>query len=189
MAEGKVSYQIDSQERIVAVGDDWLDFARGNGAPELTAEAVVGACWSDFVADPETRSLYGKIFDRVRLNDAELIVPFRCDSPDRFRFMRLVISPGLGGTLTCLGLLEREQERPFYSILDKAFPRSDRSLPICSLCRKVEVAPKEWLEIEDAVVRLDLLDSTRVPRLEERVCAECGHRALHDGVEASPGAA
>ena len=189
MPEQGVRYEIDARDRIVAVGGDWEVFARRNGAPELTGEAVVGALWSDFVTDPETRRLYATIFDRVRKNDTELILPFRCDSPDRFRFMRLVVSPGVGGSPSCLGLLEREQERPFYSILDKAFPRSDRSLPICSLCRRIEVAPKEWLEVEDAVARLDLFDSARLPRLDEHVCPRCRETALPELRTASPGAA
>lgn len=189
MPEQRVSYQIDTRDRIVAIGDDWLAFARSNGASELTEEAVVGARWSDFVADPETRSLYASIFGRVRSNDAEVILPFRCDSPDRFRFMRLVISPGLEGRLTCLGLLVREQARPFYSILDKAFPRTDRSLPICSLCRRIEVSPSDWLEAEDAVARLDLFDSAQLPRLEERLCSDCRGLAASKLHAAPPGAA
>ncbi len=189
MSESRVSYRIDSRDRIVAVGDDWLEFARSNGAPELTQEAVVGACWSDFVADAETRTLYTSLFERVRASEAELSLPFRCDSPDRFRFMRLVISPGSNGTLSCLGMLVRDQARPFYSILDRAFPRSDRSLPICSLCRRIEVSADEWLEIEDAVARLDLFDSPRLPRLEQRVCTPCRSSALADLHETSPGAA
>lgn len=189
MPDAIVSYQVDTRDRIVAIGDGWLAFARENGAPELTEAAVVGARWPDFVANGETRVLYERIFERVRAHDVEVILPFRCDSPDRFRFMRLVISPGLAGTLICRGLLVREQARPFYSILDKAFPRSDRSLPICSLCRRIEVAGAEWLEAEDAVARLDLFDSARLPRLEERVCPSCHASAFSERHDASPGAA
>lgn len=35
-------YQLDPNDVIVSVSDDWLAFARENGASELDADAVVG---------------------------------------------------------------------------------------------------------------------------------------------------
>jgi hypothetical protein len=166
-------YSIDSTNAILCVDDPWLKFARENGAPELTREFVVGRCLWDFVAGRETRALYEAIFDRVRREEVELSLPFRCDSPDRFRFMRLTLFHRAEGTIEFESVLLREQERPYFPILDKLVSRSPSSIPICSLCRRVRILGSEWVEAEDAVARTNLFGSAPVPRLEEHVCSDC----------------
>lgn len=184
MAETSVPasvYELDAADCISFVSESWLDFARGNGAPELTRERVLGHPLWAFVAGDETRRVYEAIFERVRRMERPVVVPFRCDSPDRFRFMELAIQPSAAGRMECRATLVREQTRPFFSILDRAFPRSERSLPMCSFCRRILVAGAEWLEAEAAVARLDLFDSTRLPRLEYRVCDGCAAVARPGG--------
>ena len=167
------AYAIGRDDCVASVSEEWLEFARENRATDLTRERVVGRPLWEFIAGPETRLLYEGLFRRVR-HDAETIeLPFRCDSPDRFRFMQLRLEPGPGNSVECLGVLLREQQRPFYSILDRAFPRSRERLIMCSLCKRIHAFDLRWLELEDAIQQLDLFDSANLPEIDYAVCDRC----------------
>jgi hypothetical protein len=166
-------YSIDADDAIASVSDPWLQFARVNGASELTRDYVVGQTLWRFIAGLETRRLYEELFSRVRTLHKSIEIPFRCDSPNRFRFMRLVLDSASGDSIRCEGILIRAQERPFFSILDRAFPRSRGTLPICSLCKRILVSEERWLDVQDAIRDLDLFESASLPELDYVVCDAC----------------
>lgn len=186
MSDRVSAYTIDRDDRLVSVSDSWLEFACENQAPELTRERVVGESLWSFIAGAETRLLFEDVFDHVRTLGEPVALPFRCDSPDRFRFMRLELEAGEQDSIDCKAILVREQARPFYSILDRAFPRTRESLPICSFCKKIYAFQTQWLELEDAIRRLDLFDSAQLPELAQTVCDDCssGTRRSADGAAA-----
>ena len=84
-------YQIDSNDVLVLVSDDWLAFARENGASELDAKFIIGRSLWDFIPDEPTQTLYRDVIATVRATDQPIVVPFRCDSPTLRRFMRLEV--------------------------------------------------------------------------------------------------
>ena len=167
------AYSIDRNDAIHSVSDNWLEFARANRASELTRESLIGHSLWKFICGRDTRVLYENLFARIRQDAATFELPFRCDSPDRFRFMQLTLMPGAGAAIHLRGVLIREQERPFYSILDRAFPRTESRLPMCSLCKRIYAYGSRWLELEDAVVQLELFGPTHLPELDYTVCHEC----------------
>lgn len=173
MTQRVFAYSIDREDRLAAVSEPWLDFARENRAPDLIRERVVGRSLWGFIAGLETRMLYEGLFRRVRSTRETVELPFRCDSPDRFRFMRLRLAPGPEDGILCEGVLVREQERPYYSILDRVFPRTRELLTMCSLCKRIHAFGLRWLELEDAIEQLDLFDSAALPEIAYAVCDEC----------------
>jgi hypothetical protein len=176
VAERTFLYSIEADDTLGSVSEAWLEFARENRADELTRENVLGRPIWRFIAGDETRRLYEGLFQRVRSGDEAIEVPFRCDSPDRFRMMRLVLRPGRQGRIECEGILVREQERPFYSILDKAFPHSDARLRMCSLCKRVHAFDLRWMELEDGIREMRLFDTTEPPELDYVICDACSAR-------------
>jgi hypothetical protein len=181
------AYAIHPDDTIASVSDSWLEFAHENRAPELTRDYVVGRSLWSFVAGSETRLLYEALFHRVRTRAESFELPFRCDSPDRFRFMRLIVKHGPGDLIDCEGILVREQARPFYTILDRAFPRTTARLPMCSLCKRVYALGARWLELEVAIEQLNLFDTASLPEIEYAVCDDCrsaGRRASGSGTAA-----
>lgn len=166
-------YAIDGNNVIVSLGEDWLRFARENGAPELSRESVIGHCLWEYVAGEATRQLYEVMFRRVRDEGRMLVLPFRCDSPERFRFMQLAIESGEGRELRLSGRLLREQVRPLLKLLDRLVVRSSDPLAICSVCLRVQILGTTWVEAEEAVERLDLFASSELPPLDYRVCGNC----------------
>jgi hypothetical protein len=172
LQESGCRYEIDAADRITMVSDPWLQFARENDAPGLTREAVVGRPLWSFIAGAETHALYREILRRVREQDVQLILPFRCDSPGFQRWMRLVITPRVGGAVRFDGAMVRRLERLHLGILDPHAPRRPEELPMCSCCKRVHVG-SQWLEPEDAVTRLHTLGAEPYPRLKQVICLSC----------------
>jgi len=76
------AYQIDENDIIVRLSDNWPAFAKANYADELCNPAnVVGVSLFDFISDAQTRQLYRAVLARVRETGREAIFPFRCDLP------------------------------------------------------------------------------------------------------------
>lgn len=174
------TYRIDADNIITDLSEEWLTFARENEAPELTRERVLGRRLWDFVADVETRHLYELVFRKVRDQWAIVTIPFRCDSPTVRRFMLLTISPLVRANLRLQGVLVHTESRPANPLLGRTTPRAeDELLLICSWCRRVEVH-EEWIEADEAVRRLDLFQSSTLPRLTHGICEDCMQTALQE---------
>ncbi len=174
-----VGWTVDRGDRIVGVDDDFLAFARQNAAPELTREFLVGRPLWSFVEGEEIRALYRLLFARVREEGSAFVVPFRCDAPDRFRFMELHLEPAEDAVVQCEGRLLREQRRPALPLLDRMLPRASTHFPMCSVCLRLFVGGS-WLEVDEAVRRLDLLAALPPPALDPALCDECRHAARRE---------
>lgn len=166
-----VLYRIDDRDLLVEVGLHWDDFARDNGAPELVEGALGTSLW-DHMADVTTRQLYRRIVERARAGTV-VIVPFRCDAPDRTRHMELRIA-GLGPErVEFRSRLLRQKERPAQRLLAPRFTATTAEpLRICGWCKRVPV-DDEWLEVEEAVERLRLFETEGLPPLSHGICPIC----------------
>lgn len=85
-----ISYVLDSQFRIMYCNPAWNRFARLNGAPQLTSDAMVG---SDlFEAIPEVlRAAYADAFQQVLSTGKVWEHSYECSSPTVFREFRMRI--------------------------------------------------------------------------------------------------
>jgi hypothetical protein len=184
------TYRVDAGDRITSLGGDWLAFAAANDAPELTPEAVVGRLLWAFVAGEGTQQLYRHLMKRVRASGAPIVVPFRCDSPNLRRDMRLALSHLSGGTIEFRTRLVRASPRTTLALLDRRARRGSRAISMCSTCKRVGAPGGEWFELEDAVVRLRLLSVHPLPRLAHALCPRCATtlRALAAPVRQPPSA-
>lgn len=165
-------YSVDGRDRLIRVDDAWLRFATENDAPQLTRDFVCGRPIWDFISGSDTRVLYELLFERVRADGLERRVPFRCDSPNLFRFMELQLGPGEDDGIDLCGVLVREQSRVYCPLLDRALPKGLYRFPACSVCRRV-FAYGEWLEAEEAIQKLGAFESSRPPALEHAICDPC----------------
>jgi len=171
---GDTRYELDREDRIRSVNEDWHAFARENEAEHLM-DAVLGTSIWDWLAGMEVRHLYSLLFSRVRSARRTARLPFRCDSPDLRRFMELEIVALPDGGLRCIARLERAEPRPPVRLLDSRVARSKDALAICSWCKRVRVDPDLWLEIEDATSRLRLLEDPP-PAITHGICSDCEAR-------------
>ena len=166
-------WTIDRENVITSVGGDWDAFAAGNEAAALCGSSVVGRSLFEFIDGEETQRIYRLLLRRVRALDAPILVPFRCDSPEMRRYMRLEIEPLRERAVEFRGVLVAAEPRPHLRLLARNAPRSEPLLVSCSFCLRIRLPDDEWVEAEDAVVRLGLLARERIPRLAHGVCPAC----------------
>lgn len=169
----KYRYRVNCEDIVSWVDAWWLAFARENGAPELSAENVVGRCLWDFVDDDATRGIYQQLHRRVRESGQSVVVPFRCDSPNLRRHMRLTILPGADGDLCYESQLLRVEPGVRYRVLEPGEPRNEAFLTLCSCCKRALLETHGWLDLNEAVLRSGVFDRRRVPQLRYTFCDEC----------------
>jgi hypothetical protein len=174
-------YELDRGDCIRYLNTAFTDFAMQNGAPDLRPANLIGRSLWHFVTGLEIRHLYKLMFTKIRTTDRTIVVPFRCDSPTCRRYMELTIARAADGGLALAGELLREEYRTAAPLLDATQSRSEQFVKMCSWCKRMWVPAGEWLEVEDAVVPLQLFEGAVLPRV---ICPPCEKRLLDEmGVE------
>lgn len=170
---------VDEDDLIVSVDEPWLAFAHRNDVPELTRDSVVGRPLWDFVEGETTQDLYRTVLEAVRSRGTSVRFPFRCDAPDRLRWMEMVIDSLPEGGVAFRSVLHGEASRNSVILLDLRADRSDDVVLLCSLCKKVQCG-EEWLETSEALEALRLFEAVRLPRLVHTVCPACHGTVLRE---------
>lgn len=167
-----LAYEIDAADRITEVAPEWTTVAREAAAPALEDALVVGRPLWDFITDPTTRQLYARILERVRGGGGPLTFGFRCDTPTERRLMEMRISRLEAGSVRFAVRVIASQARPAVALLDAATPRRGL-VRMCSWCKRLPTASGEWLEVEEALRVLDILDAAPLPAITHGICPAC----------------
>lgn len=153
-----ISYIVDREYRIIAYNQKpWNEFALHNRAARLQIPShVIGKSILDFMEGQETRESYRKYLDMVFAGEREKVIfPFRCDAPDKRRFMRMHITPvivdeEIVAVLFHSLLIKEEARQRAESLTGPVSNGVSRSLQICSYCKNVKPQRTEvWMTIED----------------------------------------
>ncbi|HKY14635.1 MAG TPA: hypothetical protein VJM33_06885 [Microthrixaceae bacterium] len=168
-----VEYWIDADDVVFWSGEDWVDFARDNDAPELVDLAPGRTLWSHFDGE-EVRELWRALVARVRSQLTAATVPLRCDAPDIRRWFEMTITPGDDGTVRFRSALLYEEPRPAVALLDVQIERDSTApeISVCSWCGKAHDASR-WVGIEELVRGQRLLEETVVPSISQGICPSC----------------
>jgi hypothetical protein len=169
-----ITYRVDAEDRLCAVNEEWDRFARDNGAPGLAGGGALGRPLWDFITDAATAHLYRRLLERAR-QGRESSFGFRCDSPDRKRWLRMTMSPAGDGGVDFAVDAVRVETRPPLAALDAGCARAGEAVKLCGWCKRFPVG-REWLEAEDAVPRLGLMGEGTAPPLTHGLCPECEAR-------------
>jgi hypothetical protein len=174
-------YCIDNRDTILRVSRNWEPFARVNGwESELNPESVVGYLLWDFIQGSETRHLYKEVFRKVRAGKLVGPIPFRCDSPQERRFLKLVLAPLPNGQIEITSAIARTEGRDPIKLLDKDIPRSNDLIKICSMCKKISTNHEKWVEIEEGLRQLRTFEAGVVPKLTHGLCHHCHQVIIAD---------
>jgi len=131
-----------------------------------------GSLWSHISSD-STRHIYRTLFTKARQEGRCFTVPFRCDSPDCRRFLKMEIVPSADGAVTMESMVIKTEEREHVSLLEPDIDRSDDFISMCSYCKKIPVDDTTWHEVEEAIRILDLLSLEKPPRITHTICPAC----------------
>jgi hypothetical protein len=168
-----IQYRIDQADRILFVNEAWLQFACQNAGEHLNRANVIGHCLWDFIEGEDVRQIYGMIFKAVRTTGQSVVFKFRCDSPVCRRYFLLNVSPLPEETLMLSTHPVREVVRDAVPLLDPDVRRGEACLTVCSWCIKACLSTQEWVELDEAVTRLDLLGGRPVPQVTHGLCPKC----------------
>lgn len=131
-----------------------------------------------FIHNQETRHLYRIIVQKVRKRRRFVRFPFRCDSPDEKRFLRLTVIPLTDDFLEFRSKILSTESRKPMTLLRCDIVRSDEFILICSMCKKIAVSDNKWLEVEEAIQLLKLFDKYPLPQLTHGICLSCYRVAM-----------
>lgn len=166
-------HTVDADGNIAAVNDEWVEFARENGAPELDRDAVVGRDIWGFIAGMETRHISRLLLDKAGRSGKGLTIPYRCDSPGLRRFMEMEIATAGNVIVEFRSRILKFERREPVLLLDPHAGRGGEFLTICSWCRRARL-DSMWVELDEAVKKLDLFSSASLPQLTHGMCQDCG---------------
>jgi hypothetical protein len=99
-----------------------------------------------------------------------LTLPYRCDSPGIRRYLQLTITPQPDGQLAFESVLQAAEVRPPESLLEAPTVEGAPIL-MCGWCRRIWAS--EWVEVEEAVIRLGLLETDLPPPINHGLCPDC----------------
>jgi hypothetical protein len=171
---GVVEVRLSGSDVITSVGGEWDQFANGNDGGDLGGDAVIGSSFWSWVAGAELRLLLSLLLRRIRDDHASVIVPYRCDSPTRRRYMCFEAEPMADGGVCMLHTLLREEVRgaslPF---LDRLASRGPELVRMCGWCNAIDTGAGTWLELDDAVKVLPLLAMDVQPAISHGICPSC----------------
>lgn len=168
-----VMYQVDGNDLLVFVNDQWDLFAKENDGVHLDGLSISRKSIWEFIHDPETRLLHAALLEKVRSGTVLRTLPFRCDSPALRRFMEMDISTvGDGRVEYRCRILKTEARDPVPLIADNA--RADGPfLKMCGWCKKIDTGKHGWAEIEDGIRILGLFSANGMPRISHTICEIC----------------
>ncbi|TWT78322.1 hypothetical protein Pla123a_11130 [Posidoniimonas polymericola] len=168
-----VSYSVDSEDKILGVGDAWGEFAASNGEGDrLKPDSVVGKTLWDFVRGQTLVELYRDIFGRVRDTGRPVRFDCRCDSPNFQRRMEMTVAHlGRGRLqLTSRTLSVIKQEKPLVA---HAYDVGLSVLKRCSLCNLYELQCGDWTDASTAVECDAVMDQQGRVQIAWTVCPPC----------------
>lgn len=164
-------YELDTDDLISGVSENWDTFAYHNDGEAARAEAVVGRRIWDFVEGPETCALLRAIYERARASRT-VEVPFRCDAPSTARWLMLRAEPATQGRIRIATWTVAENARAAVGLLDRCANRCEQTIRICSWCHSIWM-DTEWTDLENAITRMKLLDNAPLPQLTHGICEHC----------------
>jgi hypothetical protein len=166
------TYHIDQDDRIFFINQEWLDFADENQSANLSEETIIGTSLWNHIVNSETVHIYETLIQKVRNGHSAIKIPYRCDSPNRRRFMEMNIAPLEKQGVAFVNVILREELRPVVQLLNPQFPRNEQMLRMCGWCKKVNFKDN-WLETDEAVTTMKIFDDPELPKITHGICPPC----------------
>lgn len=178
-----VRYRIDTNDLLVSFNAGWESFAEVNDSPHLHGERITHRSLWDFISGAETEQVHRALLRKVRAGKGPLHLPFRCDSPALRRYMEIGITQLDNGEIEyCCRLLKVERRAPVPRVPVDFKPPSAPCTRMCSWCNRIDIEGA-WLEIEEAVAHVGLLQDDLQQPFTHTMCDDCLKTTLGDEID------
>jgi len=164
-----IVYWIDRKMEITAVAGPWDQFARENDGADMASSSVLGrSIWAFVTGDP-ARMWVEALFQLATVTGRMVERPYRCDSPDLKRFMRMRVIPEGAGVLRVEHELLRTEKQQRAVIIRPVGNLRASGLMRCSVCGRINKG-ESWREPD----LCDVPSATEpVLRVMYTVCQQC----------------
>ncbi len=168
-----IKYSINAADEVVSVSGDWDRFAVENDSPpDLYSGSIMHRNFWDFVSGDALGHVYRRMFAKVRSGES-MDFSFRCDSPERRRFLTLRMNPTGDGGVEFITETICTEEREFQPLFSTKASKVGEFVVACSWCNKIRSETNIWLEVEEAVPKLGLFEKDALPPLSHGMCDGC----------------
>jgi hypothetical protein len=180
MDNNSIVYQLNENDEIIYVNENWNKFAAENdGLPETLSDNVLNKKIWCFITDFETIHLYKALLNNVRLYKRTANLTIKCDSPFMVRFIEMKIKPLENNHIEFCCVTKKQYERPIVLLLDKKIPRNNSFLKMCSYCKAINIE-NEWVETEVGISRLSLFLKSSLPQISHGICPTCYKNVMQE---------
>lgn len=171
------SYRINANGIIEEIGGDWEYFAQENQGRELKVDQVLGNSLWTYIKDKGTKRLYEMLLNRIRKTGEMLKFPYRCDSPNKRRYMQMELQLNSDGGFEFNNFVLREEERDPNQFFKQRFYSPIAMVIVCSFCNKVRRKKAQgWVEVDEMAREEKILDHENPLRIAYGVCQDCQQR-------------
>jgi hypothetical protein len=171
--DAPLTYRLDADDRIVDIRGPWDEFARANGAPELTRDKVLEHSLFGYVGDATTIEIYRQILARVRRTGEPATVAFRCDGAAQVREMALEVKALSGAEIELESRVVAEKARPAVPLFEPRPAAGEELLAVCSWCKDGQRPDGSWTDLATLAGELGLFRRPRTPRISHGICPRC----------------
>ncbi len=168
-----LSYSIDAADTIEAVSESWTRFATANGGESVLPSKVVGSPLWRWISDASTREVYKALLKNVRSGAPLVRFRFRCDAPRERRLLEMHIAANPGNSVDFETRLVLSQPRDNVRLIAADAPRTEALISVCGWCMRVHVSQGRWVDVDRAVVMLELFEAERLPAITHGMCPSC----------------
>lgn len=142
-------YHIDENDVIFYINEEYIKFAVENDGERLVKESLGKPIWN-FITNGLVKKLYQELIAAIRKTKESVKISFRCDSPDRMRFMQMEVFPLIENGVAFHNILLREKFKADGYTPDIIAILGEAGYPMCSHCNKIKI-DENWFELEDAL--------------------------------------
>ena len=133
------TYWLDGKDCIISVSGPWDEFAQENEGIHLSADEIQGRPIWDYVTGDVTRMWLHTLLKLSIVSKKALERPYRCDSPELKRYMRMKITVEKDGLLKIDHILQSVEKRliPLRSVHTSKSPSKMIKMK-CSICGRID---------------------------------------------------
>lgn len=137
---------------------------------------ILGSSYFEFIDDSMLIKILEKIFQKVREKRTSFHTTYRCDDEENIRTFSLDIIPTDNDNLKLIHKIIDKKPRIKPINLTK---RSSDIVYLCAWCNRIKIQDA-FVEIDDAVNKLKLLEHNYLPEFSHCICNECQTKLLKE---------